>query len=358
MPPPPRRGTARANGPPPPLPAIPAPANPNRNRVVANFNQILARQGAAGFRPIGGLETAGLDDDTDDELLFNAGPPEEGDEDEEEEIEEEEEEEEESDGAFGQQDGDQTEEGSEEDEEIEEGEEEEEEGEEEEGVDGEGEPLDSDATEGAPAEQVAAPSPSLAGLKEIGHLASWTVSTSKPGCGVAELRSEDTNLFWQSDGPQPHLINIHFAKRVFVKRIRIFLDFQQDESYTPTKIAIYSGTGYHDLQEVCILDFNQPVGWQEAPLDGVHADGILRTFLIQVCVLSNHQNGKDTHVRGLQIYSPLSYLESQPHVVPVLEQTTALRAGSVSDLSHIWSLKETKDIPFSTVQMLSELELR
>jgi anaphase-promoting complex subunit 10 len=39
--------------------------------------------------------------------------------------------------------------------------------------------------------------PSLAGLKEIGHLASWTVSTSKPGCGVAELRSEDTNLFWQ-----------------------------------------------------------------------------------------------------------------------------------------------------------------
>ncbi len=35
------------------------------------------------------------------------------------------------------------------------------------------------------------------GLKEIGNLASWTVSTSKPGCGVEELRDEDTNLFWQ-----------------------------------------------------------------------------------------------------------------------------------------------------------------
>lgn len=35
------------------------------------------------------------------------------------------------------------------------------------------------------------------GLKEIGNLASWTVSTYKPGCGVEALRDEDTNLFWQ-----------------------------------------------------------------------------------------------------------------------------------------------------------------
>lgn len=35
------------------------------------------------------------------------------------------------------------------------------------------------------------------GLKEIGNLASWTVSSSKPGCGVAALRDDDTNLFWQ-----------------------------------------------------------------------------------------------------------------------------------------------------------------
>lgn len=37
------------------------------------------------------------------------------------------------------------------------------------------------------------------GLKEIGNLASWTVSTCKPGCGVEALRDEDTNLFWQYD---------------------------------------------------------------------------------------------------------------------------------------------------------------
>lgn len=39
--------------------------------------------------------------------------------------------------------------------------------------------------------------PTELGLKEIGNLASWTVSSCKPGCGVDELRDEDTGLFWQ-----------------------------------------------------------------------------------------------------------------------------------------------------------------
>lgn len=41
------------------------------------------------------------------------------------------------------------------------------------------------------------PEVSLEGLKEIGNLASWTVSTAKPGNGVEQLRDEDTSLFWQ-----------------------------------------------------------------------------------------------------------------------------------------------------------------
>ena len=39
--------------------------------------------------------------------------------------------------------------------------------------------------------------PTALGLKEIGNLASWTVSTCKPGSGVEALRHEDTQLFWQ-----------------------------------------------------------------------------------------------------------------------------------------------------------------
>ncbi|KAF8446619.1 anaphase-promoting complex, subunit 10/DOC domain-containing protein, partial [Terfezia claveryi] len=138
-------------------------------------------------------------------------------------------------------------------------------------------------------------------LKEIGNLASWTVSTAKPGCGVPELRSDDTSLFWQSDGPQPHTINIHFAKRVLIKLIRIYLDYKSDESYTPTKLAVMSGTGYHDLQEVCVMVLEEPLGWVEVDL-GAGGGGCLRSWLVQVVILGNHQNGKDTHVRGLQVF--------------------------------------------------------
>ncbi|KAK6592020.1 anaphase-promoting complex subunit 10 [Botrytis cinerea] len=132
--------------------------------------------------------------------------------------------------------------------------------------------------------------PAALGLKEIGNLASWTVSSSKPGCGVLALRDDDTNLFWQSDGPQPHYLNIHFAKFAKIRAIRIFLDFEADESYTPTR-------------------------WIDVNLDhvGGGSDGkTLRAFIIQVKVLENHQNGKDTHVRGLKIYSHDERHESPP----------------------------------------------
>ncbi|KAH8667937.1 anaphase-promoting complex, subunit 10-domain-containing protein [Tricladium varicosporioides] len=144
------------------------------------------------------------------------------------------------------------------------------------------------------------------GLKEIGNLASWTVSTSKPGCGVEALRDDDTNLFWQSDGPQPHHLNIHFSRLVSIRSIRIFLDFHADESYTPTRITLLAGTGYHDLIPFSSLEFERPVGWIGVPLDHVGGgeDGkTLRAFLVQVKIVENHQNGKDTHVRGLKVYA-------------------------------------------------------
>ncbi|KAE8446245.1 hypothetical protein EG329_012331 [Mollisiaceae sp. DMI_Dod_QoI] len=144
------------------------------------------------------------------------------------------------------------------------------------------------------------------GLKEIGNLASWTVSSSKPGCGVKELRNDDTNLFWQSDGPQPHHLNIHFNRLVLIRAIRIYLDFEADESYTPTRITLLGGTGHHDLIPFSALSFEQPKGWIDVNLDHVGGgeDGkTLRVFLVQVRIVENHQNGKDTHVRGLKIYA-------------------------------------------------------
>jgi anaphase-promoting complex subunit 10 len=110
----------------------------------------------------------------------------------------------------------------------------------------------------------------------------------------------------RSDGPQPHHLNIHFSRLVSILSIRIFLDFEADESYTPTRITLLAGTGYHDLIPFSALEFTQPKGWIDVPLDDVGGgeDGkTLRAFLVQVRVVENHQNGKDTHVRGLKVYA-------------------------------------------------------
>lgn len=138
-----------------------------------------------------------------------------------------------------------------------------------------------------------------AGLKEIGHLAQWKVSSAKPGNGVRELRSENTSEFWQSDGAQPHSITAHFIRRVHIAMVRIYLDYEADESYTPTKLAIKAGTGYHDLIEVSTVPIANPHGWQVIDLQAP----VIKCFVLQVVVVANHQNGKDTHVRGLQVFA-------------------------------------------------------
>lgn len=116
--------------------------------------------------------------------------------------------------------------------------------------------------------------------------------------------------------------------------MRIYLDFDQDESYTPTKIAFLAGMGEMDLQEWGVMSFVEPRGWVNVDFEGVgtvddsdddgsgfedeldddddvegreHRRGkklpVLRAMLVQVKILENHQNGKDTHLRGLQIFA-------------------------------------------------------
>ncbi|KAF2008984.1 galactose-binding like protein [Aaosphaeria arxii CBS 175.79] len=105
--------------------------------------------------------------------------------------------------------------------------------------------------------------------REISTLASWTVSSSKPGCSIPQLRSPSTHLFWQSDGPQPHYLNIHFFKLVRIVALRLFLDFDSDESYTPTRIIFLAGSGMNDLVEWGEMRLEQPRGWIWADFEGV-----------------------------------------------------------------------------------------
>jgi len=117
----------------------------------------------------------------------------------------------------------------------------------------------------------------------------------------------------RSDGPQPHLINIQFHKKMRVNEIKIYTDFKLDESYTPSRIAIRVGSTFHDLRDIHTEELNEPSGWvsilrppKDTADDG--GDTVLRTHFIQVAVLANHQNGRDTHIRQIKIYTPRRHL--------------------------------------------------
>mmetsp|Transcript_61248 Transcript_61248/g.181133 ORF Transcript_61248/g.181133 Transcript_61248/m.181133 type:complete len:238 (-) Transcript_61248:10-723(-) len=103
-------------------------------------------------------------------------------------------------------------------------------------------------------------------VREIGREAVWSLSTAKPGNGVEQIRDGSIDTYWQSDGGQPHLINVQFARRAAVCEVAFYLDYNLDESYTPKRLSIRSGMTFHDLEEIQTADLNEPVGWCSVPL--------------------------------------------------------------------------------------------
>lgn len=182
----------------------------------------------------------------------------------------------------------------------------------------------------------------LYGLREIGREAlCWQLSSAKPGNGVEQIRDHSTETYWQSDGTsQPHWIQAHFARRVAISHVCLYLDYNLDESYTPRRLSVQVGMTNHDLvpailPDNTLVEFQEPVGWCIVPLraapdpleddedDGEsdeenedededgdndpskkHPKRVVKAHLVQISILSQHQNGRDTHVRQVQLYGP------------------------------------------------------
>jgi anaphase-promoting complex subunit 10 len=140
--------------------------------------------------------------------------------------------------------------------------------------------------------------------REVGALAVWSVTSAKPGNGVEMLRDENLDSYWQSDGAQPHLVNIQFQKKVRLAELAIYADYKHDESYTPNKISVRAGNSFHDLREIKVIELEEPVGWVTTSLTAAGSNECLRAYFVQLAILSNHQNGRDTHMRQVKIYGP------------------------------------------------------
>lgn len=129
--------------------------------------------------------------------------------------------------------------------------------------------------------------------REIGDLAVWTLSSAKQGNGVDQLRDNQVSTFWQSDGQQPHYINIQFLKKMKVSEICMYLDFKTDESYTPQKIAIRVQNSFEKLQEVQVIEFDEPIGWYSFKLGNFNFDNtnmnrgnhFIKTMFVQIAIV-------------------------------------------------------------------------
>ncbi|KAF5296234.1 hypothetical protein FQA39_LY12571 [Lamprigera yunnana] len=143
----------------------------------------------------------------------------------------------------------------------------------------------------------------MGNVREVGSQAIWSLSSCKPGFGVEQLRDDRTDTYWQSDGQLPHLVNIQFQRKTTVSDIFIYTEYKLDESYTPSRISIRIGTHFNDLQEIEVIMLTEPAGWVHIPIKDIY-DKPIRMFMIQIAVTSNHQNGRDTHMRQIKIHSP------------------------------------------------------
>ena len=123
-------------------------------------------------------------------------------------------------------------------------------------------------------------------LQEIsGEKAMWSLSTAKPGNGIEQIRDENLETYWQSDGGQPHYVNIQFLKKTSVSLICFYIDYNLDESYTPKKINIRSGYSLHDLVDITVIELTEPIGWVTISLTTPNDNQVneaLRTHFLQV----------------------------------------------------------------------------
>jgi anaphase-promoting complex subunit 10 len=62
--------------------------------------------------------------------------------------------------------------------------------------------------------------------------------------------------------------------------------FKLDETYTPSEIAIRSGTTFNDLVEVKKLTFNKAEGWVNIQLSD--EEECLRTNFLQIVIIAMH----------------------------------------------------------------------
>lgn len=121
------------------------------------------------------------------------------------------------------------------------------------------------------------------------------LSSFKRDHGLRELLSEDTNEFWHTDDNLPHYIEVIFSKLVYVSTIQLTLMYSLDDSYTPAQIEVRAGIVRESIEPVLKTTLVEPEG-------AIALNINKKCFFLQVVVLTNHQEGRDTHIRSFKVF--------------------------------------------------------
>ncbi|KAI5192215.1 anaphase-promoting complex subunit 10 [Nematocida minor] len=120
------------------------------------------------------------------------------------------------------------------------------------------------------------------------------LSTYKTGHGPEELFSESLEQFWHTDGNLPHYIEIEFHEIKRLAEIKMNLGHTQDKSYIPKEIEIRCGKTRDTIEvlKTVLISDKMPV---------VNISINEDCCYLQIIILSNHQEGRDSRIRGLTL---------------------------------------------------------
>ena len=82
------------------------------------------------------------------------------------------------------------------------------------------------------------------------------------------------------------------------------------------------------------MELNEPSGWVVVPLHDPTSSSDrnerpVRAFMIQIAILSNHQNGRDTHMRHIKIHAPVQDSLSGVRRQPAFTSVEMLQRASI-----------------------------
>lgn len=106
--------------------------------------------------------------------------------------------------------------------------------------------------------------------------------------------------FWQSRSrDRPHWIQFVFPEDIEVAEVALNLNYFEDHTYTPLRLALALGRDQSQLREVCSLRLNRPRGWVQLSPKTKIAESVQ---VVRVLILENHDNGGDTRIRQIKVW--------------------------------------------------------